>query len=95
MAYGNFKDLAKRTASDKVIRDKAFNIAKNPKYDEYERGLGSTVYKFSDKKSACSRVNIHENNEHPLDLAEELHKTIIRKLKKRTVHSRFKENIWG
>ena len=43
MAYGDFKDLAKRTASDKVLRDKVFNIAKNPKYDEYERGLASMV----------------------------------------------------
>ena len=38
-AYGNFKDLTRRTASDKVLRDKAFNIAKNPKYDGYQRGL--------------------------------------------------------
>ena len=46
MAYGDFKDLARRTASDKVLRDKAFNIAKNPKYDGYQRGLASMVYKF-------------------------------------------------
>ena len=46
MTYGDFKDLAKRTASDKVLRDKAFNIAKNPKYDGYQRGLASMVYKF-------------------------------------------------
>ena len=52
MAYGDFKDLARRTASDKVLRDKAFNIAKNPKYDGYKRGLASMVYKFFDKKSA-------------------------------------------
>ena len=50
MAYGGFKDLAKRTASDKVLRDKAFNIAKNLKYDGYQRGLASMVYKFFDKK---------------------------------------------
>ena len=49
MAYGDFKDLARRTASDNVLRDKAFNIAKNPKYDGYERGLASMVYKFFDK----------------------------------------------
>ena len=49
MAYGDFKDLARRTASDKVLRDKAFNIAKNPKYDGYQRGLASMVYKFFDK----------------------------------------------
>ena len=46
MAYGDFKDLAKRTASDKVLRDKAFKIAKNPKYDGYQRGLVSMVYNF-------------------------------------------------
>ena len=46
MAYRDFKDLARRTASDKILRDKAFNIAKNPKYDRYQRGLGSMVYNF-------------------------------------------------
>ena len=46
MAYGDFKDLARRTASDNVLRDKAFNIAKNSKYDEYQRGLASMVYKI-------------------------------------------------
>ena len=46
MAYGDFKDLKGRTASDKVLRDKAFNIAKNPKYDGYQSGLASMVYKF-------------------------------------------------
>ena len=50
---------------------------------------------FFDKKSADSGVNMHTNNERPLDLAEELHKPIIRKFKKRTVYSRFKDNIWG
>ena len=43
MAYGDFKDIARRTASDKILRDKAFNIAKNPKYDGYQRGLASIV----------------------------------------------------
>ena len=46
MAYGDFKDLKRRTASDKDLRDKAFNIAKNPKYDGYQRGLASMVYNF-------------------------------------------------
>ena len=98
MAYGDFKDLARRTASDKVLRDKAFNIAKNPKYDWYQRGFASMVYKIFDKKTAGSSVNTHANNERPLDLAtqklaEELHKPIITKFKKRTVYSGFKENI--
>ena len=51
MAYGDFKDLTKRTASDKILRDKTFNTAKNAKYDEYQRGLASMVYTFFDKKS--------------------------------------------
>ena len=58
MAYGDFKDLKRRTASGKVLRDKAFNIAKNAKYDRYQRGLASMVYKFFDKKSKGSGVNI-------------------------------------
>ena len=80
MAYGDFKDLARRTASDKVLRDKAFNIAKNPKYDGYQRGLASMVYKFFDKKYAGSGVNTHANKSafHNEKLAEELHKTIIK-----------------
>ena len=45
MVYGDFKDLAKRTAADNILRDKAFNIAKNPKYDGYQRRLASMVYK--------------------------------------------------
>ena len=51
MAYGDFKDLARKTASDKFLRDKAFNIAKNPEYDGYRRGLTSMVYKMFDKKN--------------------------------------------
>ena len=80
MAHGDFKDLARKTASDKLLRDKAFNIAKNPKYDEYQKGLASMVYKFFDKKSVGSVVTMPENNEikQNLQLAEELHKQIIR-----------------
>ena len=61
MAYGYFKDLAKRTASDKVLKDKVFDIAKSPKYDGYQRGLASMVYKFFDKKSAGSSVTTLAN----------------------------------
>ena len=50
MAYGDFKDLERRTVSDKLLGDKAFNIAKNPKYDGYQRRLASMVYKYFDKK---------------------------------------------
>ena len=52
MAYGKSKDLVKRTQSNNVLRNKAFKIASNPKYDGYQRGLASMVYKFFDKKSA-------------------------------------------
>ena len=54
MAYGYFKDLARGTASDKVLRDKAFKIASDPKYDGYQRGLASMVYNVFDKKSGGS-----------------------------------------
>ena len=74
LAYGDFKDLARRTASDKVLRDKEFNIAKNPKYDGYEKSLASTVYKVFDKKSKGSSFAMLQNEQ----LAEELHKPIIK-----------------
>ena len=92
MAYGDFKDLVRRTASDKVWRDKPFNIAKNPKYDGYQRGLASMVFKFLIKKSSRSGVNnrIKQNQQ----LAEELNKPIIKKFLKRRVYSSFKDNIW-
>ena len=75
MAYGKSKDLVKRTTSDKVLKDKAFKIASNPKYDGYQRGLASMVYKFFDKKSKESGI-INEPN---YQLANELHKPIVRK----------------
>ena len=50
MAYGDFKDLKRRTFSDEVLRDKAFSIAKNPKYDGYQRGLAFMVYNFFRQK---------------------------------------------
>ena len=79
MAYGDFKDLKRRTAAHNVLRDKAFNIAKNPKCDRYQRGLTSMVYKFFDKKTKGSGVTL-ANKSIPQNkqLAEELHKPIIR-----------------
>ena len=75
MAYGDFENLARRAAFDKILRDKAFNIAKNPKYDGYQRGRASMVYKFLDKKYAGSGIA----NEPNYQLVNELHKSIIRK----------------
>ena len=91
IAYGKSKDLVERTQSDKVLRDKAFKIASNPKYNGYQRGLASMVNKFFDKKSKGSGIT----NEFNYQLANELHKPIIKKFKKRKVYSSFKDNIWG
>ena len=60
MAYRDFKDIARRTASVKVLWDKASNVAKNPKYDGYQRGLASMVYNFFDRKLTGSGI---ANNE--------------------------------
>ena len=111
MDYGDSKDLTRRIASDKILHDKAFNIAKNPKY-RYQCEFSSMVYKFFDEitsggaamlaqletlatramenKSAVKNENISNK-----ELAEELHKPIIRKFKKRKIHSSFIDNIWG
>ena len=91
-AYSDSKDLTKRTVADKILKNKAFGIAKDPKYDGYQRGLASMVYKFFDKKSSGSGVKLIPQNE---QLSNELHKPIIRKFKKRKVYSTFKDNIWG
>ena len=83
MTYEDFKYLTRKTASGKILRDKAFNITKNPKYDEYERGLASMVYYFFDKKTSGS--GIKNGNMLNKELAEELYKPTIRKLAKRKV----------
>ena len=99
MAYGDFKDLAKRVAADKVLRDKAFKIVSDQKYG-YQRGLASMVYKFFDKKSQVSSCPLSSasqlaSNKENIELADELHKPITRKFKKRKVHSSFRDNIGG
>ena len=95
MAYWDFKDLTRRTASNKILRDKAFDFAKNLKYNGYQGGLALMVYKSLIKKTSgggIKRLNeIMPNKE----LAEVLHKLIIRKLEKRKVHSSFIDDIWG
>ena len=85
------KILQKELLQIKNLRNKAFNIAKDPKYDGYQRGLASMVYKFFDKKSEGSGVLAPQNQQ----LAEELHKPIIKKIQKRKRHAAFKDNIWG
>ena len=105
VAYSDSKDLTKRTVADKILRNKAFNIPKDPKYDGYQRGLASIVYKFFDKKSASlpdkstkgSSVTVLTNRSvsQNQQLAEELYKPIIKNFIKRKVHSAFKVTVWG
>ena len=98
MTYGKSKDLAKRTQSDKVLRDKVFKIANDPKYDGYKGGLASMVHKFFDKKSSESGVDISLANKSATELnyqlANELHRQIITKSKRRKFYSSFRDNIW-
>ena len=88
MAYGDFKDLTRRTASDKILRDKAFTTPKNSEYGGYQRNLASMVYKFFDKKVSATRANkfagsgIKYENISNKELDEELYKPIIRKFNK-------------
>ena len=97
-AYAGHKDLINRTEADKVLRDKAYDIASNPEYDGYQRGLASMVYKFFDKKSTGSGIATAGPSALARSssiLADELHKPIIKKFDKRKVYSQFKDNIWG
>ena len=94
-AYSDSKDLTKRTVADKILRNRAFDIAKDPKYGGYQRGLASMVYKFFDKRSEGSGVVNTKLTPQNQQLAEELHKPIIKKFEKRKVHAAFKDNIWG
>ena len=95
-AYVDHKDLINRTEADKVLRHKAYDIAINPEYDGYQRGVASMVYKFFDKKSTRSGFKKLKNTTKSSSsiLAHELHKPIIKKFDKRKVYSQFKDNIW-
>ena len=108
-AYADNKDLINRTKADKVLKDKAYNIASNPEYDGYQRGLTSMVYKFFDKKSTAKPSAKHVIGsgtaepsslerivkDNSLILADELHEPVIKKFEKRKVYSQFIDNIWG
>ena len=91
MAYGKSKDLAKRTQSDKVLRDKAFKIVSHPKYDGNQRGLASMVYKFFHKKASGRGIASEPNYQ----LANELHKQIIFKNSKKENFIHHLEAIFG
>ena len=105
-AYAKYKDVENRLISDQKSRNSAYDIASNPKYDGYQRGLASMVNKFFDSKVAPldkkpmsgkgnAKHSSLERTENNKILAEELHKPVIKKFSKRKVYSQCKDNIWG
>ena len=87
-ACSDSKDLAKRTISDKILKDRAYEAPKKRRYDGYKRALASMVYKFFDKKTGL-RASVNEQ------LAKELHKPVTKKFKRRKIYAIFKYNIWA
>ena len=87
-AYSDSKDLAKRTVSEKILSDRAYEIVRSSGYDGYQRTLASIVQKYFDKKTG-SGVSVNEQ------LAEDLHKPVTKKIKRRKVCTRFIDNIWA
>ena len=106
-AYAKYKDVENRLTSDQTLRNSAYDIASNSKYDGYQRGLASMVYNFFDTKVApldktpisgkgnAKHSSLERTKEVNKILAEELHKPVIKKFNKRKVYSQFKDNIWG
>ena len=109
-AYAKYKDVENRLISDQKLKNSGYDIASNPKYDDYQRGLASMVYKLFDSKVALldkktmsgkgnakhkAKPSSLERTENNKILAEELHKPVIKKFNKRKVYSQFRDNIWG
>ena len=86
--HSDSKDLAKRTISDKILRDRAHETARNYNYYGYQKAFASMIYKFLDKKTGLG-INVKEQ------LAEGLHKPVIKTFKRKKVHARFRNNIWA
>ena len=109
-AYAKYKDVENRLISDQKLRNSAYDVASNPKYDGYQKGLASMVYEFFDSKVApldkntmsakgnanhTAKHSSLERTENNKILAEELYKSVIKKINKRNVYLQFKDNIWG
>ena len=88
--YSDSINLTKRTAADKILKNKAYEIANNLEDNGHKRGLASMVYKFFNKKTGSGVKSIPQNEQ----LAEELHQPIIKKFKERRVYLAFKDNVW-
>ena len=84
-AYFDSKDIARRTNSDKILKDRGYEIARNGKYDGYQGTLASMVFKFFDKETGAG-VSVNKQ----LDL----HKSVLKKFKRRKIYAGFKDNIW-
>ena len=93
MVSADLKHLNRTTASDKILCDEEFNIAKYPKYDGYQRGLTSMVYKIFWLKTSGGAIN-NENISNK-KLTKKLHRPIIRTFQKQKIQSSFINNIWG
>ena len=78
MVYGDFKSLPRRITCDKVLRDKAFNIVKNPICNGNQKGIASKIYKFFDKRSSENGVYISSEIMASQQITEEIHKEITR-----------------
>ena len=85
--YFDSKDLAKRTISDKIFKDRAYEIARNCESDGYQRPLAGKIYKIFDQKTGPG-MSVNEQ------LAEELHKPVTKYIKRRKFYAIFKDNIW-
>ena len=96
-AYAKYKDVENRLKADNKLKNSAYDIARNPEYDGYQRGLASMMYKFFNSKVVPRNKTISAKGTKEVNkiLAEELHKPVIRKFNKRKVCSQFKDNIWA
>ena len=96
-AYAKYKDVENRLIADDKLENSAYDIASNPEYDGYQRGLASMVYKFFNSKVPPRNKTILGKGMKEVNkiLAEELHKPVIKIFNKRKLYSQFKDNIWG
>ena len=94
-AYAEYKDRLNRRQSDVVLKNKALKIAMDPRINEYQRGLASMVYKCFDERTKGSGLKYDKKLNENKQLANELHKPIIKNFKRRKEYFSFKANIWG
>ena len=96
-AYAKYKDVENRLIANDKLKNSSYDIASNPDYDGYQRGLASMLYKFFNSKVTPHKKTISGKGTKEVNkiLAEELHKHVIRKFNKRKVYLQFKDSIYG